>query len=198
VGATTILMAERPTPQAVFKRLIERRPTIFYGVPTLYAAMLAAPELPTREAVALRRCVSAGERCQRMSARKFAARFGCDVLDGIGSTEMLHIFLSNRPGEVRYGTRARRSPATTSNCAVKTGDRSPLARSATCSSAGQARRSCTGQTGRRRARRFKASGRKSGDKYVRGADGYFTYAGRSDDMLKVAGNTCRRSRSKPR
>ena len=104
VGATTILMAERPTPQAVFSRLVERKPTIFCGVPTLYAAMLAAPELPTRADVRLRRCASAGEALPKEVGERFAARFGCDVLDGIGSTEMLHIFLSNRPGEVRYGT----------------------------------------------------------------------------------------------
>ena len=104
VGATTILMAERPTPQAVFKRLTERKPTIFFGVPTLYAAMLASPELPARSDVALRRCVSAGEPLPKEVGERFAARFGCDVLDGIGSTEMLHIFLSNRPGAVRYGT----------------------------------------------------------------------------------------------
>src|SRR4030095_5238117 len=106
VGATAILMAERPTPQAVFRRLVEHRPTIFYGVPTLYAAMLAAPELPTRGAGARGRARGAGrggEPLPKDVGEKFAARFGCDVLDGIGSTEMLHIFLSNRPGEGRYG-----------------------------------------------------------------------------------------------
>ena len=104
VGATVVLMAERPTPAAVFERLVKRKPTVFFGVPTLYAAMLASAELPPRADVALRRCVSAGEPLPKDIGERFAARFGCDVLDGIGSTEMLHIFLSNRPGEVRYGT----------------------------------------------------------------------------------------------
>ncbi len=104
VGATVVLMAERPTPAAVFKRLVTHKPTVFFGVPTLYAAMLASPELPSRADVALRRCVSAGEPLPKEIGERFAARFGCDVLDGIGSTEMLHIFLSNRPGDVRYGT----------------------------------------------------------------------------------------------
>src|SRR5687768_8569844 len=103
-GATVVLMAERPTPPAVFKRLIERRPTIFYGVPTLYAAMLASPDLPAQTQVQLRIAVSAGEALPREIGERFNAHFGCEVLDGIGSTEMLHIFLSNRPGHVRYGT----------------------------------------------------------------------------------------------
>ncbi|HVE88523.1 MAG TPA: benzoate-CoA ligase family protein, partial [Burkholderiaceae bacterium] len=108
VGATVVLMAERPTPQAVFKRLSitisDRRPTIFYGVPTLYAAMLAAPDLPTRGDISLRLAVSAGEPLPKDIGERFTARFGCEILDGIGSTEMLHIFLSNRGGQVRYGT----------------------------------------------------------------------------------------------
>ncbi len=104
VGATTVLMAERPTPAAVFKRLVEHRPTIFYGVPTLFAAMLAAPDFPAREALKLRRCASAGEPLPADLGRRFRERTGIDILDGIGSTEMLHIFLSNRPDDVRYGT----------------------------------------------------------------------------------------------
>src|SRR6476661_572056 len=103
-GATTILMPERPTPQAVFRRLVDRRPTVFFGVPTLYAAMLAAPDLPPASDVAIRMCVSAGEALPRDIGERFTAHFGCEILDGIGSTEMLHIFLSNRPGDVRYGT----------------------------------------------------------------------------------------------
>jgi benzoate-CoA ligase len=103
-GATTVLMAERPTPQAVFKRLVEHRASVFYGVPTLYAAMLVSPELPKRGDVGLRLCVSAGEALPRDIGERFTAHFGAEILDGIGSTEMLHIFLSNRAGDVRYGT----------------------------------------------------------------------------------------------
>src|SRR5207244_9149179 len=96
VGATTVLMAERSTPPAVFKRLTEHRAKIFYGVPTLFAAMLAAPDFPAREALKLRLCVSAGEPLPAEIGRRFRDRTGVDILDGIGSTEMLHIFLSNR------------------------------------------------------------------------------------------------------
>jgi len=187
VGATTILMAERPTPQAVFKRLTERQPTIFYGVPTLYAAMLAAPELPTRGAVALRRCVSAGEPLPKEVGEKFAARFGCEVLDGIGSTEMLHIFLSNHPGEVHYGTTGKAVPGYDVELRGEDGRpvgngeigdlfiRGPSAALMYWNNRVQTRATFQGEWTR------------SGDKYMRGSDGYYTYAGRSDDMLKVAG-----------
>ena len=109
-GATVLLMAERPTPDAVFRRWVEHRPTVFFGAPTGYAAMLASPQLPPRDAVALRMCSSAGEALPAEIAQRFKAHFGCDIIDGIGSTELLHIFLSNRPGDVRYGTTGRPVP----------------------------------------------------------------------------------------
>ncbi|MGH8676999.1 MAG: benzoate-CoA ligase family protein, partial [Burkholderiales bacterium] len=110
VGATAVLMAERPTPSAVFKRLKEQRPTIFYGVPTLFGMLLASPELPARGEVALRVCTSAGEALPADLGKRWTAHFGVEIVDGIGSTEMLHIFLSNRPGDVRYGTTGKPVP----------------------------------------------------------------------------------------
>jgi benzoate-CoA ligase len=108
VGATVLLMAERPTPEAVFKSLTGGvggvKPTVFYGAPTGFAGMLASPALPPRGAVALRLVSSAGEALPAEIGERFRAHFGVDIVDGIGSTEMLHIFLSNRPDRVRYGT----------------------------------------------------------------------------------------------
>jgi benzoate-CoA ligase len=187
VGATVVLMAERPTPQAVFKRLTQHRPTVFYGVPTLYVAMLASPDLPPRDAVALRVCASAGEALPRETGEKFRRHFGCDILDGIGSTEMLHIFVSNREGEVRYGTTGKPVPGY--EVELRGEDQRPVG---------------TGEIGdlyirgpsaalmywtnREKTRAtFLGDWVKSGDKYVVDADGYYTYAGRSDDMLKVSG-----------
>src|SRR5262249_48172879 len=108
VGATAVLMAERPTPASVRRRLVEQNPTIFCGVPTLYASLLADPELRTGDA--LRISTSGGEALPRDLGERWRERTGTDVLDGIGSTEMLHIFLSNRPGDVRYGTTGRVVP----------------------------------------------------------------------------------------
>src|SRR3984893_18571793 len=110
VGATSVLTAERPTPAAVSRVLREHQPTIFCGVPTLYNAMLASNDLPQGGELALRQCVSAGEPLPQEIGRRWSARIGVDILDGIGSTEMLHIFLSNRPGEVRYGTTGKPIP----------------------------------------------------------------------------------------
>ncbi|KCV12299.1 AMP-binding enzyme, partial [Bordetella holmesii CDC-H785-BH] len=111
VGATTILMAERPTPQAVFKRLTMHRPSVFYGVPTLYASMMASPDLPARDTVAMRICASAGEALPRDIGERFTRHFGCQILDGIGSTEMLHIFLSNQLRQQAFGHHQRACPA---------------------------------------------------------------------------------------
>ena len=186
-GATTILMADRATPQAVFQRLRQHRPTIFCGVPTLYAAMLAAKDLPARNDVALRRCISAGEALPREVGEKFAAHFGCEILDGIGSTEMLHIFLSNLPGEVRYGTTGKPVPGYDIELRGEEGQ--PVAndtigdlyiRGPSAALFYWANRERTRAT-------FQGEWTKSGDKYTCGADGYYTYAGRSDDMLKVSG-----------
>jgi benzoate-CoA ligase len=108
VGASVILMAERPTPDAVFKRWTGgvggSKPTIFFGAPTGFAGMLAAPNLPEKSEVALRMCSSAGEALPADIGQRFEKHYGVDIIDGIGSTEMLHIFLSNIPGKVRYGT----------------------------------------------------------------------------------------------
>ena len=110
VGATAILMAERPTPDAVFKRLTEKKPTIFYAVPTLYAALLASPSFPDRSKLNLRICTSAGEALPADLGKRWTERTGVEILDGIGSTEMLHIFLSNRPDDFRHGTTGKAVP----------------------------------------------------------------------------------------
>ncbi|MDE2299261.1 MAG: benzoate-CoA ligase family protein, partial [Burkholderiales bacterium] len=108
VGASVILMAERPTPDATFKRWLGGvggvKPSVFFGAPTGFAGMLAAPRLPGRDQVALRLVSSAGEALPSEIGERFKAHFGVDIIDGIGSTEMLHIFISNLPGKVRYGT----------------------------------------------------------------------------------------------
>jgi benzoate-CoA ligase len=187
VGATAVLMAERPTPRAVFKRLREQQPTIFYGVPTLYAAMLANPELPPKSALSLRLCVSAGEALPPDIGTRWTERYGVEILDGIGSTEMLHIFLSNRPGEVRYGTSGKPVPGyelrvvDEQNQPVKPGEIGELQISGpTCAPYYWNNRAKTHAT-------FLGGWTRSGDKYTMDADGYYTYAGRTDDMLKVSG-----------
>jgi benzoate-CoA ligase len=187
VGATAILMAERPTPAAVSRVLRQGRPTIFYGVPTLYGALLASAELPARGELALRRCVSAGEALPEDIGKRWEARTGAEILDGIGSTEMLHLFLSNRPGAVRYGTTGQPVPGygirlvDEAGAPVKPGEIGELQVAGPTSAAFY-------WNNRERSRTtFLGEWTRSGDKYVESEDGYFTYCGRTDDMLKVGG-----------
>ncbi len=186
-GATSVLMAERPTPATVSRVLRERRPTIFYGVPTLYNAMLAGNDLPSRDELALRRCVSAGEPLPQEIGRRWSARIGVDILDGIGSTEMLHIFLSNWPDRVRYGTTGRPIPGyelkivDEEDRPVRRGEIGDLMVSGPTSAAYY-------WNNRERCRAtFIGRWTRTGDKYFEDEDGYYVYCGRSDDMMKVSG-----------
>jgi benzoate-CoA ligase len=186
-GATTILMAERPTPAAVFKRLTEKKPTIFYGVPTLYAALLADPNFPQKEALALRICTSAGEALPPQIGKSFKEKTGVEVLDGIGSTEMLHIFLSNRPGDVRPGTTGKVVPGYELKLTDEQGNEVKRGELGELQIGGPT--SANGYWNNREKSRstFIGTWTRSGDKYSQDADGYYVYGGRSDDMLKVSG-----------
>ncbi len=189
VGAKVVLMAERPTPQAVFKRWTsaEHQPTVFFGAPTGYAGMLASPELPARAQVALRMGSSAGEALPGEIAQRFKAHFGCDIVDGIGSTEMLHVFISNRLGDIRYGSTGKPVPGY--EIALRSEDGAPVADGEVGDLYIRGPSAALMYWGNREKTRatFLGDWTKSGDKYVRDADGYYTYAGRSDDMLKVSG-----------
>jgi benzoate-CoA ligase len=187
VGATVVLMAERPTPDATFRRWTEHKPTVFFGAPTGFAGMLASPKLPTRDTVALRMCSSAGEALPGEIAQRFKAHYGCEIIDGIGSTEMLHIFISNRPGDVRYGTTGK--PVEGYEVELRGEDGRPVPDGEVGDLYIRGPSSALMYwTNREKSRdTFQGGWTKSGDKYTRDADGYFTYAGRSDDMLKVSG-----------
>jgi benzoate-CoA ligase family protein len=188
VGASAVLLPDRPTPDSVLAVMREHQPTIFYGVPTLYGALLAHPDLgPGAGSPRLRACVSAGEALPREIGEKWRARVGVDILDGIGSTEMLHIFLSNRPGDVRYGTSGRPVPGYEARIvdeqglAVPDGEigelivRGPSAAEGYWNQRDKSRRTFAGEW------------TYTGDKYRRDADGYYVYCGRTDDMFKVGG-----------
>lgn len=191
VGATVLLMAERATPEATFKRWTGGvggiKPTVFFGAPTGYAGLLASPSLPRRTEVALRMASSAGEALPAELGQRFREHFGVDIVDGIGSTEMLHIFISNRPDRVAYGTTGWPVPGYDIELrgddggAVPDGEPGDLfIRGPSAAMMYWGNRAKTRET-------FQGGWTRSGDKYVRNADGSYTYSGRSDDMLKVSG-----------
>jgi benzoate-CoA ligase len=194
VGATTLLMAERPTPEAVFSRWRGEaasqgglKPTVFYGAPTGFAGMLAHPALPARGEVALRLVSSAGEALPAEIGERFRRHFGVDIIDGIGSTEMLHIFLSNRPDRVRYGTTGWPVPGYEIELRGDGGAPVPDGEPGDLYIAGPSAALMYWGNRARTRETFQGGWTKSGDKYVRNADGSYTYGGRSDDMLKVSG-----------
>ncbi len=188
VGATAILSAARPTVAEVARVMRAHEPTIFCGVPTLYASLLADDDVMTKGlSPKLRVGTSAGEGLPRHVGEAFRARFETDILDGIGSTEMLHIFISNRPSDVRYGTTGKPVPGYELKLVgedgqpVSDGDEGSLWVKGTtaCSKYWNQRE--------RSLATFHGPWTRTGDQYVRDAEGYYTYSGRSDDMLKVGG-----------
>jgi benzoate-CoA ligase len=187
VGATAVLLPTRPTPADVYGVLTKFKPTIFYGVPTLYAAMLADPARAKREAMNLRVCTSAGEALPADIGKRWTEAYGVEILDGIGSTEMLHIFLSNRPGQVRYGTTGKAVPGYELRIVADDGHECAVGEIGELQINGPSAALMYWNNRAKTKATFAGEWTRSGDKYTLDADGYYTYGGRSDDMLKVGG-----------
>ncbi len=188
VGATTILNSERPTPARMFALMNTYNPTIFYGVPTLFAAMLHEETLKDeRCGRALRICTSAGEALPESVGNAWKARFNVDILDGVGSTELLHIFLSNAPGDIKYGCSGRPVPGYEVRLVNENGE--DVADGDVGEMLVHAPSAGEGYWNQRAKSRstFEGYWTRTGDKYVRDADGRYTFCGRSDDMFKVSG-----------
>lgn len=189
VGATTVLMAGRPTPDSVMEVLRKHQPTIFFGVPTLYAAILA-DEKHNRDTGSgkLRVCVSAGEALPAEVGRRWEKRFGAEILDGVGSTEMLHIFLSNKPGEVCYGTSGVPVPGYRARVVDEDDRPVPRGEVGELLVSGPSAAMAYWNQRRKSINTFMGPWTRTGDKYFVDEQGLFHYCGRSDDMLKVSGN----------
>jgi 4-hydroxybenzoate-CoA ligase len=188
VGATSVFYPERPTPQTVFETLRAYAPTMFYAVPTLYAAILADPECtPQSGSRRLRLCFSAGEALPAHIGEAWKKRFGLDIVNGVGSTEMGHLFLTNLPNAVEYGTAGvpvegyHLKLVDEAGREVADGEIGELLVSGQTSAAGYWNQ-------RQRSRRtFEGEWTRTGDKYLRRPDGVYIYCGRTDDMFKVSG-----------
>ena len=188
VGASAVFLPDRPTPDAVLDTMRRHRPTLFGGVPTLYAGLLANPFIGVGAGSdRLRRCISAGEALPADIGHRWKSMVGLDILDGIGSTEMLHIFVSNRPDDIRYGTSGKPVPGYEAAVLDEHGHPVPngeagelVIRGASAADGYWNQRAKTRKT-------FQGEWTHTGDTYIRDADGYYRYQGRGDEMLKVSG-----------
>jgi len=187
VGATTVLLGGQVTPEAVGRILRERRPTIFFAVPTLYSALLHSGNLPRAGEHALRLCVSSGEALPAEVGRAWRAWTGVDILDGIGSTEMLHMFIINRPGAVHYGTTGRPVSGYTMRIVDDNGAEVPRGEIGELQVNGPTAAAYYWNNREKTRHTFVGEWTRTGDKFCQNAEGEFVYCGRVDDMLKVSG-----------
>src|SRR5512138_385132 len=189
-GGTAVLLAPKPTPQSTFETIERFRPTLFFGVPTLYAAQLQALENARPDLSSLRGCASAGEALPADVLRRWRERTGLDILDGIGSTEALHIFVSNRFDDVRPGSSGRPVPGYEVRVVVD-GKEVPPDEPGRLQVRGPSTAAYYWNNPQKTAATMLKDGwLDTGDTYVRDSQGYLHYCGRSDDMLKVGGIWC--------
>jgi benzoate-CoA ligase family protein len=188
VGAQGVLYPQRPTPEAMFEVIHRHRPTLFFGVPTLYAAMLQVKEAEKRyDLSSLRLCVSAGEALPEELYRRWREKFGVEVLDGIGTTEILHIFISNRPGKTRPGSTGLAVPGYEAILVDDEGRPVPQGEIGNLRVRGDSIMAYYWNQHEKTKDTLFGHWIQTGDKYYQDADGYFWYCGRADDMLKVGG-----------
>jgi benzoate-CoA ligase len=188
VGGQGVLYPHRPTPDAMFELIQRHRPTLFFGVPTLYAAMLQVKEAERRyDLSCLRFCVSAGEALPEELYRRWQERFGVEILDGIGTTEILHIFLSNRPGLARPGSTGLTVPGYEAIVVDDEGRPVPAGEIGNLRVKGDSTMAYYWNQHEKTKETLVGHWIQTGDKYYQDPDGYFWYCGRADDMLKVGG-----------
>ncbi len=187
VGATTILFPGRPEPKAIYEVATQTKPTLFFCVPTAYAGLLALEDTSAYDLKSVRLCVSAGEALPKALYDKWFAKWQVEILDGIGSTEILHIFISNRATQVRAGSSGKLVPAYDARIADENDQELPEGEVGNLLIRGDS--TCAYYWNKHEKTKQTIVGEwiRTGDKYMIDQDGYFWYQGRSDDMLKVGG-----------
>jgi benzoate-CoA ligase family protein len=188
VGASSIYKPERSTPELVYSLISQEKPTILFTAPTFYAALLAYPELDfAYDLSSLRMCVSAGEALPKTLFDQWKHRFGLEILDGIGATEMLHIFISNFPNKAKGGTSGTPVPGYGAKIVDDDGRVLGPGEIGNLWVSGDSCAAYYWNKHEKSKAAFKGEWYVTGDKYHLDEDGYYTYEGRSDDMLKVSG-----------
>lgn len=188
VGASAVYFPGRPLAEDMFKVVEQYRPTIFYGVPTLYASMLALPDAAKRfDFSSVRICVSAGESLPGDILRRWQQTFNVDILDGIGSTEILHIFISNCPGEIKPGSTGKLVPGYEAKITDASGHPVQQGDIGNLLIKGDSIAAYYWNKHEKTKDTINGHWIHTGDTYYQDAEGYFWYCGRSDDMLKVGG-----------
>ena len=187
VGASALLISGRPTPDVVNRVLRRSAPTIFCGVPTLYGSLLASPGLAEKGEHRLRLCTSAGEALPIEVGSAWAARTGIDIVDGIGSTEMLHIFVSNRPGAVRYGVTGTPVPGYKTRLVDEFRQEIAPGEVGEMEVSGPTAATHYWNNPEKTRTTFLGEWVKTGDKFRQDSTGDYIHCGRADDMLKVGG-----------
>jgi benzoate-CoA ligase family protein len=190
VGGIAVLDDRRPTPDTTFENIEKFRPTLYFGVPTLYAAQLAALEAKPRELKSVRACVSAGEALPADIFRRWKDRTGTVILDGIGSTECLHIFIGNRLDDHRPGTSGKPVPGYEVKILDENGRPVPKGEGGRLWIRAESAAKYYWNKPEKTAETMVDGWLNTGDTYRQDEDGYFIYEGRSDDMLKVGGIWC--------
>ncbi len=188
LGASVILLPERPLPQTVYETIAWYRPTIFFGVPTLYSSLLQIEGAEDKYDLSSVRCyVSAGEALPTEIFQQWQKRFGKEILDGLGSTEMLHIFISNRPGDIKPGSSGKVLPGYEARIVDESGCDLPAGEVGTLWVKGDSAAAYYYRHHEKTKQSMLGEWFNTGDKYYRDNQGYFYYQGRTDDMLKVGG-----------
>ena len=189
-GSTAVLDERRPTPDTTFEIIETFKPTLYYGVPALYAAQLVALDKGKRDLSSIRACVSAGEALPAEIFRRWKDKTGTVILDGIGSTEALHIFIGNRLDDHRPGTSGRPVPGYEARILDENGKPAARGESGRLWIRGESAAKYYWNKPEKTAETMVDGWLNTGDTYRQDADGYFIYDGRSDDMLKVGGIWC--------
>lgn len=183
VGATAVYLPTRPTPEHVYNTVVRHKPTLYFGVPTLYGQMLEEEgEMP-----GVRLCVSAGEALPAAYLQRWKSRFNLEIIDGIGSTEMAHIFISNIPGDVHQGSSGKVVPGYEARIVDENMQNLPTGEIGTLLVKGDSAAAFYWNKHEKTRQTIMGHWINTGDKYYCDEQGYYYCAGRSDDMLKVGG-----------